>query len=117
MLPDEMPDDFRTITQRLRTERQMTMEDLVFAARRHPPQGAVSLSMMQKRLAPGSRAAPSIEMLEALATALGVPPDTYPEWRLAQARRSLEERQVGLVEALATLALVEPHLTARSRAS
>jgi transcriptional regulator with XRE-family HTH domain len=108
-----MQDDFRSITARLRAERRMTMEDLAFEARRHAPAGSVSLSLIQKRLAPGSRATPSVEMLEALATAFGVPPETYPEWRLAQARLALDERHVGLEQALLTLSRLEEVLRAR----
>ena len=107
-----MTEDFRAITTRLRVERGMTMEDLAFEARRHAPSGAVSLSLIQKRLAPGSAATPSSGMLQALAAALGVPPETYPEYRLAIARRALDEREVGLEAALATLSAIEDALAA-----
>jgi transcriptional regulator with XRE-family HTH domain len=114
-----MIEDFRGITTRLRRERGMTLEDLAFEARRHAPAGSVSLSLIQKRLAPASTTSPSIEMLEALAAALGVPPETYPEWRLAQARLAFDEREVGLEEALETLSVFETALierpTARAR--
>lgn len=50
---------------------------------------------------------PSTETLEKLAAALDVDPATFPEYRLAKARELLDERAVGLDEALATLELSE----------
>jgi transcriptional regulator with XRE-family HTH domain len=104
-----MTENFRAITARLRSERGMTMEDLAFEARRHAPSG-VSLSLIQKRLAPGSDIQPSAELLAALAGAFGVEPDVYPEYRLAVARRALDEREVGLDDALETLTVFEAAL-------
>lgn len=46
---------------------------------------------------------PSAEALEVLAGALGVDPSEFPEYRLAKARQLLDEREHGLVDALATL--------------
>lgn len=95
-----MTDDFRALVGRLRAERGMSLEDLAFEARAHAPGGAVSLSLIQKRLAPGSDARPSRELLEAIAAALDVDPNEFAEYRLARAREDLDERVVGLEEAL-----------------
>lgn len=46
---------------------------------------------------------PSADMLEKLSEALGVHPSEFPEYRLAKARQMLDERAVGLEQALATL--------------
>ena len=78
----------------------MSLEDLAFEARAHAPKGTVSLSLIQKRLAPGSTAQPSPELLVALASALGEDPAIFPEYRLAKAREELDERIVGLDQAL-----------------
>lgn len=48
--------------------------------------------------------------IEAIATALGVAPDEFPEYRLALARQLLDEREVGLDQALATLTRFETAL-------
>jgi transcriptional regulator with XRE-family HTH domain len=53
---------------------------------------------------------PSAATLAALATALGVAPEEFPEYRLAKARERLDERAVGLDAALATLDRVQDGL-------
>lgn len=58
---------------------------------------------------PPSRA-PSADMLARVSRALGVPPEEFPEYRLAQARRALDPRAVGLDRALAALQRVERDL-------
>jgi transcriptional regulator with XRE-family HTH domain len=50
---------------------------------------------------------PEINTIEVLAAALEVEPETFPEYRLALARRQLDEREVGLAQALSNLDLVE----------
>jgi len=52
----------------------------------------------------------TIPLIEAVAGALGVPANVFPEYRLAQARRRLDEREVGLEEAVAMLEAVEQAL-------
>jgi transcriptional regulator with XRE-family HTH domain len=102
-MPDAMAEDYRARIARLRAARGMSLEDLAFEARSHAPKGTVSLSLIQKRLAPGSTAQPTPQMLEALAGALGVDPSEFGEYRLAKARQLLDEREHGLDDALATL--------------
>lgn len=46
--------------------------------------------------------------VEKLAIALEVDPSVFPEYRLAVARRQLDEREVGLDEALRNLAALQP---------
>jgi transcriptional regulator with XRE-family HTH domain len=53
---------------------------------------------------------PSAATLAALAKALGVAPDEFPEYRLAQARAQLDERVAGLDRALAALERVQAGL-------
>lgn len=45
----------------------------------------------------------SARTILSLATALGVPAESFPEFRLAMARQSLDEREVGLDEAMRRL--------------
>jgi transcriptional regulator with XRE-family HTH domain len=54
-------------------------------------------------------------LIEAIAGALDVPPEEFPEYRLAMARRALDETEVGLDEALAALNRIEPVLRGRRR--
>lgn len=58
------------------------------------------------RLAQG-KDRPSIEAFEVIAAAIGVGPETFGEYRLAVARRQLDERDVGLGQALQNLAYIE----------
>lgn len=60
---------------------------------------------------------PSPRALELLARAAGEKPGYFAEVRLARARRLLDEREVGLDEALRNLAKLEPALTGPSGAS
>jgi transcriptional regulator with XRE-family HTH domain len=50
---------------------------------------------------------PSPQVLERIARALDVPPEEFPEYRLARARDLLDDREVGLDRAVATLEAVE----------
>ncbi len=121
----QMPDDFRAITRRLIDGRDdLSVEELGYRARewakRNPAhngdEGGVSLSLIQKRLAPSATKPPSLRLLTALAAGLEVEPATFPEYRLARARRLLDEREVGLDEALQNLARVESVLLSREEA-
>ena len=47
---------------------------------------------------------PSVSAIESIAGALGVSPETFAEYRLAQARARLDPEQVGLERALKNLA-------------
>lgn len=53
---------------------------------------------------------PSPETLARLAQALDVPPEEFPEYRLARARERLDDRLVGLDQAMATLEPIERSL-------
>lgn len=55
---------------------------------------------------------PSIKSIAALAHGMQLRPEVFPEFRLARARRLLDEREIGLREALLTLEAVEHSLLA-----
>lgn len=57
---------------------------------------------------------PSAETLEDAARALGVEPEEFPEYRLAKARDLLDERVVGLHQAMTTLTQFETALQERA---
>lgn len=85
-------------------EKGMTQEDLAFEARRL---GGLKInSSWISKIRNGHRPL-SIEFLESLAGALGVPPETFAEYRLAIARVQLDESEVGLEAALANLRELE----------
>ena len=46
---------------------------------------------------------PTLEAMEHIAQAIGVPPETFAEYRLASARRALDPEAVGLRRALRNL--------------
>lgn len=46
-------------------------------------------------------------LIEAVSSVLQIPPEEFPEYRLAVARRQLDEREVGLEQALETLSEIE----------
>lgn len=46
---------------------------------------------------------PSAQILEIVSNALGIEPEEFPEYVLARARSSIDERQVGLETAFANL--------------
>lgn len=54
-------------------------------------------------------------LLEEVARVLEVPPDEFPEYRLAVARRQLDENEVGLDEAVAQLEAIETAMRATLR--
>jgi transcriptional regulator with XRE-family HTH domain len=84
---------------RLRKERGLSLEDAVFEIR-----GAgFRLSAGYLGMIERGEKQPSIEAIEAIARALGVAAGTFAEYRLALARRQLDEREVGLDQALANL--------------
>lgn len=59
-----------------------------------------------KKVIAGQRALKP-HLIEAVATALGVPPDEFLEYRLAMARRLFDEEQVGLAAATRNLSLLD----------
>jgi transcriptional regulator with XRE-family HTH domain len=58
---------------------------------------------------------PTPVLIEAVARVLAVTPDTFGEYRLALARRQLDEREVGLADALANLERIEAAMQTRPR--
>lgn len=94
---------------RLRAERglvDVSVPDLHYVARRRlEDRGlrACSQSLMEKKLSPKGKGQPAIPFLETLAAAIDVDPEEFPEYRLAVARRALDESEVGLVQALENL--------------
>lgn len=54
-------------------------------------------------------------LIEAVAQVLDVPPEEFAEYRLALARRQLDEREVGLADALENLQRVEAAMQTRPR--
>jgi hypothetical protein len=54
-------------------------------------------------------------LIEVVARVLGVPPETFGEYRLALARRELDEREVGLDQALENLDRIQRAMRARPR--
>lgn len=90
---------------RIKDERGLTYDDLV---RRSPLSSSTVYALVQpyedQRAGKTSRSRyPSAEVLEAIAAALGCEPDDFIEYRLAKARELLDERAVGLEQALANL--------------
>jgi transcriptional regulator with XRE-family HTH domain len=67
-----------------------------------------------KAIENGTSAQPTIATIEAIAHALDVPPEEFPEYKLAVIRRQLDEREpphgVGLEQALSMLAEIEEAL-------
>jgi transcriptional regulator with XRE-family HTH domain len=89
----QMPENYRTLTKRLIDERSTKVEDVAEMAKRlNPERGRVSISLVQKRLAPGNRTQPSKELLAALAAALEIEPESFIEYRLASIRKLFDER-------------------------
>lgn len=63
---------------------------------------------------PGRWRYPTAATIADVARALGVEPEEFPEYRLAMAREMLDERVVGLDQALATLTQFETALQERA---
>lgn len=87
----------------------MSLEDVAYATRTAAG-GWVSVSYVG-RLERGEKY-PSMATISALATALDVEPTFFPQYRLAAARRLLDEREVGLDQALENLSEIEAGLAA-----
>lgn len=107
-MPEHEP--FHSRLKRLREERGLSQPALFRAVDGVSFSTIVSLEQDPTRATNGARGRaryPSPETIEALAPALGVQPEEFPEYRLAMARRLLDERAVGLERALETLGLLE----------
>lgn len=102
----ETVEPFGVRLRRLRAERELSQEALAF-----------STWVGEQRLSAGAIgqfergvAVPRPETMRRLAHALDVDPEAFGEYRLAEARRLLDEREIGLEAALATLERIEPAL-------
>lgn len=103
-----MADDFKAVVARIRKEKGPDLETIAFDARTKMGGEAVSLSLIQKRLAPASTHAPTGPLLLTLATGLDESAaDIFPEYRLLVARSHLDPETVGLDEALTHLDAIE----------
>lgn len=83
----------------------MSQDDLAYEARKHGAPATLTGSWISQ-LKKGTRPI-TIDVFRGLAGALGVPPETFAEYRLAIARDQLDERIVGLDGALANLRELE----------
>lgn len=102
-----MADAFKDRLERLAQEKGMTLSQVRLAA--YDPQVKGTNPESLKRVI--SRERPlRPEQIAALAGAVDVPPEHFPEYRLALARKALDECQVGLDQAVKTLERIEKHL-------
>lgn len=96
------------IADQLRSESGMSQDDLAYGARQFGAPATLTGSWISQ-LRKGTRPL-TLEILAGIAGALEVPPETFAEYRLAQARRMLDEREEGLDQAIANLSRVESEL-------
>jgi transcriptional regulator with XRE-family HTH domain len=102
-VPRSAPVPFGARLRALREERGLTQEELAFAT--YDTEGRVSsgaIGQFERGVAN-----PLPTTMAALARALGVGPEEFYEWRLARARMLLDERQVGLKQAVQHLDAIE----------
>lgn len=83
---------------RLREERGLSLETFAYQTRDHGGLTFSAVGQFERGVT-----YPRQETIEILAKTLEMEPAEFPEWRLAEARRRLDEREVGLDEALAEL--------------
>jgi len=107
-------EDFPTRVRRLARERGTSITRLVHDAW-DPQKRGTSPDLARKVLAGRRTLTPTL--VEAVARALDVQPDEFPEYRLAIARRLLDEREVGLDTAVANLARAPQLATSPSAGS
>jgi transcriptional regulator with XRE-family HTH domain len=88
----------------------MSQDDLAFEARAHGAPSTFTGSWISQ-LKLGKRPL-HVDVLAGMAGALGISPETFAEYRLALARRQLDEGAVGLEEAVANLNRVNGALDA-----
>jgi transcriptional regulator with XRE-family HTH domain len=95
-----VPDTFIEIAARLAAGRGWTLDKLALEAHDGATKGA-SYALIRKAFS-GQRAV-TTRVMQAVADALNVPPETFAEYQLAQARQLLDEREVGLAQAYENL--------------
>jgi transcriptional regulator with XRE-family HTH domain len=82
--------------------KKLSLRALSQATKKSDPKGKGLSHPYLSDLARGTET-PSSGAIEVVASALGVAPSHFAEWRLARLRREFDERQVGLTEAVAHL--------------
>jgi len=93
------------IAERERKALGWSQDDLAYEARSHGgPRGLNSSWLSKVKL--GQRPA-TLEFLRGIAGALGIEAERFVEYRLAKARQILDEREVGLEQAVANLTALE----------
>lgn len=100
----DRPKPWHQLLDQLLSEREMSQEDLSYAARR--PGGPKISSSLISKVKQGQRPLRP-EFLEAIAGAFELAPELFVEYRLAQARQLLDESQVGLERAVENLGKFE----------
>jgi transcriptional regulator with XRE-family HTH domain len=95
------PKSWVEIAEDLRQENGLSQDDLAYEARSHGGPAAFNGAWYTKAKQGKRPATP--ELLRGVAGALGIPPETFVEYRLAIAREQLDPGVVGLDEAAANL--------------
>jgi transcriptional regulator with XRE-family HTH domain len=98
----------------LMAERGLSFRRLAEKTRAVDPNGRGLSYGHISNLAKGER--PTEPTVRLLAKALELPPETFADYRIARLRASLDEREVGLDQALRTLETLEAALDGRERA-
>lgn len=96
---------------RLKAEKRLSWSDLVRASEKASLSTLRAFALAPAKTADGKRSRdryPSADTIADVARALNVPPEEFPEYRLAKAREALDERIAGLEEALENLEAREP---------
>ncbi len=105
MSPEPFPDKVRRLIQEARDRGEDVSQERVALAAWDLDGRGTSASMF-KQVMNGRRALTPM-LIEGVARALDVPPTEFVEYRLAMTRRALDERQVGLEQALLNLRAIE----------
>lgn len=106
-----MEEPFPDRLRRLVKEKGTSMERVFIEAYDPTPRSGTSPAQM-KKVMNGTRTI-TPHAIEAVAKALGVPPEEFPEYRLALARNQMDPSEVGLDQALKNLDRVEAALRRR----
>lgn len=93
--------DFSDAVQELLTERDMSQRELARRARSSTGTDFPHASTVNQAVI--RAVAPTMPLMEAVASAFNISPDHFAEYRLADLRRRLDPAQVGLENALWTL--------------
>jgi hypothetical protein len=101
------PEPFAQLVKRLAKERGVPVNEVGLRAWNPEIKGTKPDTF---RSVMAGRRPVTIVLAEAVAGVLGVPPEDFGEYRLAVLRRQLDEREVGLEQALTMLAEIEEAL-------